>query len=64
MTPDLSHYAPIVIRTRITVWERAFLASIIAQQRRGVKLSEKQLATLAPIVRRFQERVLRGEVVE
>jgi hypothetical protein len=58
--PDLSHYAPIIVRAEgISDWERKFCASIIAQQRKGRALSDKQLACMAKIVTRFQDAVMR-----
>jgi hypothetical protein len=62
---DQRHYARIIIRSSVpTDWERKFLASIIAAERRGAALSAKQADTLNRIVRKFQDATMRDEVVE
>lgn len=61
-----THYAPIIIRSDVpNDWERKFLASIIAMERKGKPISERQANVLRRIVRRFQEATMRDdEVVE
>lgn len=62
---DNRHYAPIIIRSAVpNDWERKFLASIITAWRKGLPLSPRQDATLNRIVKRFQERTMRGDVIE
>lgn len=57
---DQRHYAPIIIRSSIpTDWERKFLASLIAAERKGRALTVKQAATLGRIVTRFQDATMR-----
>lgn len=57
---DQRHYAPIIIRSAVpTDWERKFLASLIAAERKGRALTDKQAATLDRIVARFQDATMR-----
>jgi len=61
---DLSHYAPIIVRSDVpTEWERKFCASIIAQQRKGSAMSRKQEIIMGRIVRKFQDATMRDEGV-
>lgn len=61
---DQRHYAPIIIRSAIpTPRERKFLALIIAAERKGRPLTEKQAGWLGAIVRRFQRETMREEGV-
>ena len=67
MTEDLTHYAPIIVRSDVpTEWERKFCASIIAARRKGRAMSEKQREVMARIVGKFQDATMRddGQVVE
>lgn len=60
--PDLSHYAPIIVRSSVpTDWERRFCASIIAQERKGRPLSAKQSEVMARIVAKFQDATMRDD---
>lgn len=62
---DQRHYAPIIIRSGIpTEKERKFLASLIAAERKGAPLTERQASWLDSIVRRFQDATMRGEMIE
>lgn len=62
---DQRHYAPIIIRSSVpTDWERKFLASLIAAERKGRALSARQAEILDRIVRRFQDETMRDEVIE
>lgn len=64
MTDDLSHYAPIIVRSSVpTEWERNFCASIIAQGRKGRPLTERQCEVMTRIVRKFQDATMRDEGV-
>ena len=57
---DQRHYAPIIIRSNVpTDWERKFLASLIAAERKGRALTERQAKTLSGIVQRFQDATMR-----
>ncbi len=59
---DQRHYAPIIIRTgMVSEKERKFLASIIAKERRGEPLTDKQAGWLNSIVRRFQGATMRDD---
>jgi hypothetical protein len=59
---DQRHYAPIIVRSSFpTDRERKFLASLIAAERKGRALTEKQAAWLGAIVRRFQRKTMREE---
>lgn len=61
---DQRHYAPIIVRSSFpTDRERKFLASIIAAERKGRAMTEKQAKWLGDIVRRFQRDLMRGEEV-
>lgn len=61
---DQRHYAPIIIRSSVpTDKERAFLASLIAQERKGRPLTVRQAEWLGAIVRRFQDATMRDEGV-
>lgn len=54
-----TEYLPVLVRDGgVTDWERKFCASLIAQQRRGRAISERQEATLQRIVKAFQARVM------
>ncbi len=62
-----AHYAPIIVRSSVpTDWERKFCASIIAQERKGRALTQKQEKTLGRIVKKFQDATMRddGVVIE
>lgn len=62
---DNRHYAPIIVRSSFpTDRERKFLASLIAAERKGRALTERQAGWLGDIVRRFQEAMMREGVVE
>jgi hypothetical protein len=62
---DSRHYAPIIIRSSVpTPWERKFLASLIAAERKGRALTPKQAQTLHRIVARFQDATMREDVIE
>lgn len=62
---DQRHYAPIILRSAIpTPKERKFLASLIAQERRGRPITAKQVDWLGAIVRRFQDATMRADVIE
>lgn len=63
---DQRHYAPIIVRSSIpTDWERKFCASIIAAERKGRALTQRQAETLDRIVKKFQDATMRdGGVVE
>ena len=62
---DQRHYAPIIIRSSVpTDQERKFLASIIAAERKGRALTERQAKWLGAIVRRFQHVTMRDEVTK
>ncbi len=59
-----AHYAPIIVRSSVpTDWERAFCASIIAQERKGRALTQKQEETLGRIVKKFQDATMRDDGV-
>lgn len=58
-------YMPIVVRTAdVSEWERKFCASIIWQDRKGRTPTEKQIGVMRRIVRAFQDRELRDELIE
>lgn len=62
---DQRHYAPIIVRSSFpTDRERKFLASIIAAERKGLPLTQKQAGWLGSIVKRFQDATMRDEVIE
>lgn len=62
---DQRHYCPIIIRSSVpTDKERKFLASLIAAERKGRPITEKQSSWLGAIVRRFQEQTMREDVIE
>jgi hypothetical protein len=64
---EFDHYPEIIIRSSVpTDKERQFLASLIAQKRRGRAFTVKQCDWLGAIVRRFKREVMRddGQVVE
>ena len=62
---DQRHYAPIIIRSSVpTDWERKFLASLIAAQRKGRALSARQADILSRIVAMFQHATMREDVIE
>lgn len=62
---DLRHYAPIIVRSSVpTDWERKFLASIIAAERKGRALTAKQATILSRIVAKFQDATMREDVTE
>lgn len=59
-TERLLHYMPIVVRgSTVTDWERKFCASIIAQSRKGLRPSEKQIGVMRRIVDDFQSATMR-----
>lgn len=59
-----TEYLPVLVCDGgVTEWERNFCASLIAQQRRGRPLTEKQAATLRRIVDAFQSRAMRDDGV-
>lgn len=62
----LLSYMPIIVRDgEITDWERKFCASMIARNRTGAfRPSPGQLVHLRRIVRAFQDRTMRVEVIE
>jgi hypothetical protein len=61
---SLSHYAPIIVRSSVpTDWERKFCASVIAQERKGRALTDKQEQVLSRIVRKFQDATMRDDEV-
>lgn len=61
---DQRHYAPVIIRSAVpTDRERKFLASIIAADRKGRALTEKQQKWLGDIVARFQREVMSDDGV-
>lgn len=65
MMDDQRRYAPIIIRSSIpTDWERKFLASLIAAERKGRALTAKQADILARIVAKFQDATMREDVIE
>ena len=57
----LLHYLLLVIRSEgLTDWERKFCASIISRQKRGpIHPTDRQLAVMRRLVRRFRESHLR-----
>ncbi len=62
---DHRHYAPIIIRSAMpSDWERKFLASIIAAERKGRALTTKPAETLSKIVDKFQDATMREDVIE
>jgi hypothetical protein len=62
---DQRHYAPIIVRSAIpTDWERKFCASIIAADRKGRALTQKQAEVLDRIVAKFQDATMREDVIE
>jgi hypothetical protein len=62
---DNRHYCPIIIRSSTpTDWERKFMASLIAAERKGRALTWKQAATLDRIVAKFQDATMREDVIE
>lgn len=62
---DQRHYAPIIIRSSVpTDWERKFLASIIAAERKGHPLTARQAEVLNRIVAKFQDETMREDVIE
>lgn len=62
MTEAPTQYLPILVADGgVTDWERKFCASLIAQQRRGARITEKQAATLTRIVKAFQARAMGDE---
>lgn len=62
----LLHYMQIIVRSDgISDWERKFCASMVAaQRRRGFLASSKQIACMSRIVKEFQNRELRDDVIE
>lgn len=61
----LAHYAPIIVRSSVpTDWERKFCASVIAQERKGKPMTEKQEQVMERIVKKFQDATMRDEVTE
>ncbi len=64
MTTAPTQYLPILVRDgEVTDWERKFCASLIAQERRGGRLTEKQAEILTRIVQAFQRRALTDDKV-
>ncbi|MFP5510766.1 MAG: hypothetical protein ACLGIP_16665 [Alphaproteobacteria bacterium] len=64
MNEGLSHYAPIIVRSSVpTEWERKFCASIIAQERKGRAMTERQQEVMGRIVRKFQDATMRDDGV-
>jgi hypothetical protein len=62
---DLTHWLPILVRGDVSDRERAFCASLIAQTRRGRRLSQKQADWLCRIRDAFQRRQIdQQDVVE
>ncbi len=62
---DQMHYAPIIVSSTFPSGrERKFLVSLIATQRRGAALTERQAGWLSAIVRRFQDSTMRDDVIE
>jgi len=60
-----TQYLPILVRDGgVTDWERGFCASLIARTRKGLRLTDKQVATLQRIVDAFQARSMGGDVIE
>lgn len=58
----LSHYAPIIVRSSVpTDWERKFCASVIAAERKGRPMTDKQERVMERIVRKFQDATMRDE---
>ena len=65
MTTAPTQYLPILVRDGgVTERERKFCASLIAQQRKGRAVTEKQAEWLRGIVERFQERAMGQEAEE
>jgi len=62
----LLNYMPIIVRDgEGTAWERKFCASMIKQSRTGrFQPSPGQMVPLRRIVRAFQNRNMRAEVIE
>jgi len=62
MTDAPTQYLTILVRDGgVTDWERTFCASLIAQQRRGRRITDKQATTLNRIVSAFQARAMRDD---
>lgn len=61
-----TNYLPILVRDDgVTEWERKFCASLIARERRGRPITDKQASTLRRIVEGFQRRAMGdGGVIE
>lgn len=61
---SLAHYASIIVRSSVpTEWERKFCASIIAQERKGKAMTERQQKVMGRIVRKFQDATMRDDGV-
>lgn len=59
---DQRHYAPIIIRSSVpTDWERKFLASLIAADRKGRALTPRRAEVLDRIVDKFRDATMRGD---
>lgn len=58
---DDAHWLPILVRGDVTEWERKFCASLIAQTRRGRRLTDRQANTLGRIKQRFCAEYMRED---
>lgn len=58
MTDDATNWLPILVSGDVTDWERQFCASLIAQTRRGRRLSDKQGRILCRIRDDYRARVM------
>jgi hypothetical protein len=66
MTDAPTNYLPALVRSgTVNDWERKFCASMIARTRKGLRLTDKQAATLRKIVERFRRDMMDdGGVIE
>lgn len=62
----LMGYMPILVRDAgVSDWERKFCASMVRRSKRqAFRPSEKQVSVMARLVEEFQDRSMRGDVVE
>jgi hypothetical protein len=55
------NWLPILVRGDVTDWERQFCASLIAQTKRGRRISDKQAKVLTRIRDQYRERTMRDD---
>jgi hypothetical protein len=56
-------WARIMVRSDVTDWERKFCISVIAADKRGRKMTDRQFATLRRMVEPFRARALASDEV-